>query len=61
MSDKPADLDLMREAAPDLLSACEDALGWMLGDAEKGEMVQVMAKLIQAVEKATGEEWMPLR
>ena len=50
-------------ASPDLLAACQMALAWILDDAktQNGEMVRVMAKLIQAVEKATGEEWMPPR
>ena len=61
MSDQPGDLDLMWKAAPDLLAACQESLAWMLGDAKKEELVTVMAKLIKAVEKATGKEWMPPR
>ena len=60
---KNEDLARIMAASPDLLAACQAALAWILGDAktQNGEMVRVMAKLIQAVEKATGEEWMPPR
>ena len=61
VSDEPGDLVLMSKAAPDLLAACQESLAWMLGDSKKEELVTVMAKLIQAVEKATGKEWMPPR
>ena len=61
VSDQPGDLDLIWKAAPDLLAACQESLAWMIGDAKKDELVTVMAKLIQAVEKATGKEWMPPR
>ncbi len=61
MSDKPADLDLMSKAAPDLLAGCREALSWMVGGAKEEELARVMAILMQAVEKATGEEWMPPR
>ena len=61
MSDQPADLDLMSKGAPDLLAGCREALSWMVGGAKEKELAPVMAILIQAVEKATGEEWMAPR
>ena len=52
---------LLAEAAPDLLAGCRETLSWMVGGAKEEELARVMAILIQAVEKATGEEWVPER
>ena len=52
---------LLAEAAPDLLAGCREALSWMVGGAKEVELAPVMAILMQAVEKATGEEWMAPR